>query len=58
MKRQIIAIDVDDVIADSTEVTRLVVNKNLGIDLQVEHYRVPGDFNNYYEDVWRAHGLS
>jgi 5'(3')-deoxyribonucleotidase len=58
MKRQIIAIDIDDVIADSTEVTRLVVNKNLGIDLQAEHYRVPGDFNNYYEDVWRAHGLS
>ncbi len=52
-----IAIDIDDVIADSTEALRLLVNTRLGVDLQTEHYRTSGAFWGYYERVWREHGI-
>jgi 5'(3')-deoxyribonucleotidase len=58
MKKPIIAIDIDDVLADSTESVRLLVNKKLSINLQPEHYKVPGDYWGYYEGVWASHGLS
>jgi 5'(3')-deoxyribonucleotidase len=58
MKMPIIAIDVDDVLADSTESVRRQVNKKLGLNLQPEHYKVPGDYWGYYETVWATHGLS
>jgi FMN phosphatase YigB (HAD superfamily) len=57
MKRRIIAIDIDDVIAHSSEAFRLRVNKYTGADLTREHYSVEGDYYGYYERVWEAHGL-
>lgn len=57
MKRRLIAIDIDDVIADSTEALRLSVNKRLGVDLKPEHYQIRADYWGYYEQVWKAHGL-
>lgn len=57
MKKQIIAIDVDDTIADSTDSLRLLVNQRLNANLTHEHYRVLGDPWGYYERVWAAHGL-
>lgn len=57
MPRQIIAIDIDDVIADSTEALRLSVNERLGAHLTREHYRVSGEYWSYYERVWAAHGI-
>lgn len=57
MKKQIIAIDVDDTIADSTDSLRLLVNSRVGINLTPDHYRVPGDMWGYYERVWASHGL-
>lgn len=58
MKRQIIAVDIDDVIAAGTESLRLVVNQRLGVNLTSDHYRVPGDYWGYYERVWQSHGLA
>lgn len=55
MKKQTIAIDIDDVIADSTESLRVVVNQRNGINLTREHYSVPGDYWGYYERVWHTH---
>lgn len=57
MGKPIIAIDIDDVLAQGTESLRLEVNKRLGVDLRPEHYAVPGDYWGYYEQVWQAHGL-
>jgi 5'(3')-deoxyribonucleotidase len=56
--KKIIAIDIDDVIADSTDALRLVVNERLGVDLQVEHYRIPGKYWGYYEQVWIQHNIA
>ncbi len=58
MTKSIIAIDIDDVIADSTESYRLEVNKALGVNLTSEDYKVPHNFYwGYYERVWEMHGL-
>lgn len=58
MSREVIAIDVDDVVADSTESLRLLVNKRTGSSLTKENYRIPGEYSRYYERVWEKHGLS
>lgn len=55
--RKIIAIDIDDVIADSTESLRNLVNERTGKDLTKEHYRIAGDYWGYYERVWQEHAL-
>jgi len=57
MNKPIIAVDIDDVIAESTEAFRKVVNSHAGIDLQPEDYRIEGPYGDYYEEVWRAHGV-
>lgn len=57
MSRKIIAIDIDDVIADSTESVRVQVNKLTGASLLKGHYRVPGSYSKYYEQVWERNGL-
>jgi 5'(3')-deoxyribonucleotidase len=58
MRKPIIAVDVDDVLADSTEFWRLEVNKRANINLQTEHWRVPGEYSKYYERIWEAHGVN
>lgn len=58
MKQPTIAIDIDDVLAQGTESIRLQVNKLLGINLQPEHYAIPGDYWRYYERVWTEHGIA
>lgn len=57
MSKPIIAFDLDDVLADSTEFWRVEINKRTGLNLSVEHYRVPGDYWQYYENVWRTHKI-
>jgi len=57
MNRQIIAIDLDDVLADSTESLRLLVNERAGSELTKKHYKVNGEYWGYYERVWQTHGL-
>jgi 5'(3')-deoxyribonucleotidase len=57
MKKPIIAIDIDDVIAAGTDSFRQEVNKLMGTNLTPEDYQVPGDFWGYYERVWANHGI-
>lgn len=57
MKKPIIAVDIDDVLADSTESLRMAVNARLGVDLQPHHYRIPGEYWGYYDSVWQANGI-
>jgi uncharacterized HAD superfamily protein len=56
-KKQLIAVDIDDVTADSTESLRVRVNNEYGVSLTREDYLIPGDFWTYYEQVWAAHDL-
>lgn len=55
--KQVIAVDVDDVIADTTEALRHAVNKRTGATLRFEDYKVESDYWGYYERVWQQHGL-
>ncbi len=57
-RKRTVAIDIDDVIADSTESLRLLVNKRLGTTLAKEDYRIPGQYWGYYERVWTQHGIA
>jgi len=58
IKKPVIAIDVDDVLADSVEAYRLQVNARTGADLQPEHYRISGPYWKYFETVWQMHGIA
>lgn len=59
MVRELITVDIDDVVADTTEAFRLVVNEHTGADLTTEDYRVPNpSYSRYYEQVWEDHGLA
>ncbi len=55
--KQTIAVDIDDVIAGSTDALRKLVNKRTGSKLTQAHYRVPDDYWGYYERVWQTHGI-
>lgn len=55
--KPLLAIDIDDTIAGSTESMRLMVNKRLGIELLPEAYRIPAEYWGYYERVWEANGI-
>jgi 5'(3')-deoxyribonucleotidase len=57
MSKPKIAIDLDDVLADSTEAYRLQVNQRTGADLTAAHYKVPGEYHRYYHRVWKQHGI-
>ena len=55
MTKPIIAFDLDDVLADSTEFWRVTINEQTGLGLTADLYRVPGDYWGYYENIWREH---
>jgi|GEM_PF-1087902 len=56
--RQTIAIDIDDVVAKTTEAVRLWANQIGGVELAAEDYFITeAGYWNYYEAVWRAHSL-
>ena len=57
MKKPIIAFDLDDVLADSTEYWRLKINERTGLALESDHYRIPGSYSGYYEQVWKTHKI-
>src|SRR6478609_10025359 len=60
MTKQVIAIDIDDVVADTTDALRILVNERTGANLTTEHYHNigGGDYWSYYERVWATHGLA
>lgn len=57
MKKPIIAIDVDDVLAHSVEAFRLRVNAKAGVELTPEHYRIAGRYHHYLDSVLEANGV-
>lgn len=58
MTKPIIALDIDDVIASSTEALREQVNRRYKQSLKIEDYTsLEADYWGYYERVWEAHGL-
>ncbi len=57
MSKLTIAIDIDDVLSDSTEAYRRRVNEVTGADLTPDHYRTEGEYWGYYERIWAQHGL-
>lgn len=57
MARQLIAVDIDDTLADSTELIRLRVNERYNVDISKEAYRSKGEYWGYYTRVWAEHGL-
>jgi 5'(3')-deoxyribonucleotidase len=56
-KKPTIAVDIDDVLADSTEAYRIKVNEQSGANLRPHHYQVKGDYWGYYERIWAEHGI-
>lgn len=59
MEKLLITIDIDDVVADTSEAFRVVVNEHTGANLTTEAYRVPhSNYHGYYEYVWETHGLN
>lgn len=58
MTKQLIAVDLDDVLAHSTESFRRSVNDIAGIQLTAADYAVPGAYWGYYERVWQSHGIA
>ena len=57
MAKPLITIDIDDVLADTTNAIRLAVNSHLGLTLTPEQYKVSGEYWGYYEYVWREAGI-
>lgn len=57
MKKPLVSVDIDDVIADSTEGLRQVVNARTGHSLTKEQYKVRGEYWGYYEAVWKQAGI-
>lgn len=57
--KTLIAIDIDDVIAETSEAIRLWANQQAGVSLTKEDYLLgDGDYWNYYEAVWERHGIA
>ena len=52
MDKPIIAVDIDDVLADSTDALRRVINERLGVNLTPEDYLIKEDYWDHYEEVW------
>lgn len=58
MSRPLIAVDIDDTLADSTELIRLSVNSRYDVAIPKEAYQSEGEYWGYYERVWAEHGLA
>lgn len=57
MSRELIAIDIDDVLANSTDSLRHFVNMERGVDLTEKHYRIEAAYWGYYESVLEQHDI-
>lgn len=58
MSKRIIAVDIDDVLAASTDAVRKFVNERYSLDLQESHYQIKAEYWGYYEAVWDQHDLN
>lgn len=56
--KKIIAIDIDDVLASSTDLIRVFANRATGLNLEPHHYAVPGPYWSYYGHVLETNGIT
>lgn len=56
--KQIIAIDIDDVVANTIDSVRIWANELTGSSLEHGHYHTDDDYWNYYNSIWERHGLA
>lgn len=56
--KKVIAVDIDDVLADSTDLIRVFANRATGLQLEPHHYAVPGPYWSYYEHVLAMNGVA
>lgn len=54
MTKQIIAIDLDDVLGAENEAVRLFANERYGLNHAPEDYLADGDYGSYWEGIWRV----
>jgi FMN phosphatase YigB (HAD superfamily) len=52
MKKQIVAVDIDDVLFDEHESMRLFMNETYGLQHTAEHYDVQGPYWGYWRGIW------
>lgn len=57
MAKPLIALDIDDTLADSTETIITSVNSHFDANIPREAYFKPGEYWGYYKRVWAEHGL-
>ncbi len=57
MAKEEIALDIDDLLLNTTDAVRRYVNVQVGIDLTQADYRAPGAYWGYYERVWAKAGV-
>lgn len=55
--RKVLAVDIDDVLAGSTDVIRKIANNKTGHNLSMDHYKVSGPYWGYYEHVMISNGI-
>lgn len=53
-----IAIDIDDVVAHTSEAVRLWANQKANVALTAEHYYTDDPYWSYYNNIWQRHGLA
>lgn len=56
--KKIIAVDIDDTIAESLEAFRKKANEHAGSNLAPDDYKIEADYWGYYEQVWEQHGIT
>lgn len=58
-EKKIIAFDIDDVVANTSEAVRVWVNEQTGKELSAEDYYIDtdADYWHYYGAVWKKHGI-
>jgi len=54
MKRQTIAVDIDDVLTPTNDAIRVYVNEHFGANFSVEDHTQPGDYVGYFERIWQV----
>src|SRR5690349_6585264 len=52
MQKQIIAIDIDDVLGSQNEAMRLFINAQYGLNHTPEDYDIEAEYWGYWETVW------
>lgn len=55
--RQLIAIDIDNVIAELNDAVRNWTNERSDIKVEPEHYAKPGEYWHYHQRVWAEQGI-